>query len=68
MRLMENLAKYGLREPSARRVAKVYENRGAGAALVELYRIGWKVVQKEGEQFALIRGTPEDVGEEELEA
>lgn len=67
-RLIQNLARYGLREPSVRRVAKVYEERGAGAALVELYRMGWKIAQKEGEQFILVRGTPEEVGEEELEA
>jgi len=67
-RLIHNLLRYGIREPTARKVAKIYEARGAGAALVELYRIGWKICRKDGDEFVLVRGTPKNVGEEELEA
>ena len=66
-RLMDNLARYGLREPTTRKVAFIYENRGAGAALVELYRLGWKVCQSEG-RFLLVRdATKNEVGEEDFE-
>lgn len=66
-RLIRNLTAYGLREPSARKVSKVYEDRGAGAALVELYHMGWMIVQREGEEFVLARGNNEEVGEEDFE-
>jgi len=66
-RLIHNLLRYGLREPTARKVAKIYEARGAGSALVELYRRGWKICQREGEEFVLVRGVDEKVGEEDFE-
>jgi hypothetical protein len=66
-RLADNLIRNGLREPSARRVSKVYEERGAGAALVELYRMGWKVCRKGEDEFVLVRGADEKVGEEDFE-
>lgn len=68
-RLIQNLSRYGVREPSARRVARVFEERGSGAALVELYKLGWRVCRKADEEgaFLLVRGRGETVGEEELE-
>lgn len=68
-RLIQNLSRYGVREPSARRVARVFEERGSGAALVELYKLGWRVCRKAEEDgaFLLVRGRGEQVGEEEIE-
>ena len=66
-RLIHNLLRYGVREPTARKVAKVYESRGAGAALVELYRMGWRICQQDEEKFVLVRGKDEKVGEEDFE-
>lgn len=67
LRLVRNLTSYGVREPTARQVSKVYEERGAGAALIELYRLGWKVARRDDAHFVLVRGKPEEVGEEEME-
>jgi hypothetical protein len=66
-RLIHNLLRYGIREPTARKVAKVYESRGAGAALVELYRMGWRICHQDEEKFVLVRGKDEKVGEEDFE-
>lgn len=68
-RLIQNLSRYGVREPSARRVARVFEERGSGAALVELYKLGWRIMRKAEEDgaFLLVRGRGEQVGEEEIE-
>jgi hypothetical protein len=64
-RLMDNLYRYGVREPTARRVAKTFVEKGSGMALVELYRQGW-AVEKRGEGvFALVRRKEKGVDEVE---
>jgi hypothetical protein len=34
---------------------------------VELYRIGWKICRKDGDEFVLVRGVDEKVGEKDFE-
>jgi len=64
-RLLNSLCRYGVREPTAREIVKVYENRGSGQALIELYRRGWAIRKQEDGSFLLVRNT--STGEELIE-
>lgn len=61
-KLYANLLHYGVRIPTATKVANVYRLRGGGAAMVALYDAGYQICMLDNDetddiQFIVVRGS-----------